>query len=129
MGLSSCTKNKVSKVPLPEGYYEDVWDEPLSAAKDHDRKVFVQFYADWCSLCADFKEEVLNDDEVETYMQENFVGVLLDSENGIGKDIFEENNLSGHPLSAMFDKDGNIIAHHRGKMTKEKFLEWIKPFE
>ncbi len=129
VGLTSCNKKKVSKVPLPEGYYENQWDEPLAAAKDYDRKIFVQFYADWCSLCASFKKEVLNDDEVETYMKGKFVPVLLDEEKGVGKELFEKHGLSGHPLSVMFDKDGVILGQHKGKMTKEQFLNWIKPFE
>jgi len=129
VGFTSCTKNKVSKVPLPEGYYENEWDTPLAVANDYDRKIFVQFYAEWCSLCASFKEQVLNDQEVEDYMKDKFVPVLLDEEKGIGKELFEKHSLGGHPLSTIFDKDGNLIAEHRGKMSKAAFLEWIKPFE
>lgn len=127
--FTSCNKDLVSKVPLPEGYYENEWDEPLAVANDHDRKIFVQFYAEWCSLCASFKEEVLNDAEVELYMKDKFVPVLLDEEKGIGKELYEKHGLDGHPLSVMFDKDGNVLGQHKGKMSKEKFLEWIKPYE
>ena len=129
ISFTACNKNKVSKVPLPEGYYENQWNEPLAAANDYDRKVFVQFYAEWCSLCASFKEDVLNDDEVELYMKDKFVPVLLDEEKGVGKELFEKHSLGGHPLSVMFDKDGAILGQHKGKMTKEQFLNWIKPFE
>lgn len=129
MAITSCNKNKVTKVPLPDGYYENEWDAPKAAANDHDRTIFVQFYADWCSLCASFKEEVLNDAEVESYMKNTFVPVLLDEEKGVGKELLEQHSLSGHPLSVVFDKDGNILGQHKGKMSKEQFLEWIKPFE
>ncbi len=127
--FASCTKDKVSKVPLPDGYFEETWDEPLAAAKDYDRNIYVHFYAEWCSLCAEFKSDVLNETEVEAYVEANFVPVTLDSENGVGKEIFEQNNFSGHPISAVFDKDGNLLQFHRGKMTKTEFLDWIKAYE
>lgn len=127
--FTSCNKEKVSKVPLPDGYYEDDWNTPLSAAQDYDRNIFVQFYADWCTHCATFKKDVLNDPEVESYMKANFVPVLLDDEKSVGKDLLNKIGLSGHPLSVMFDKDGNKIGSHLGKMNKSEFLEWIKPYE
>jgi|GEM_PF-1295973 len=127
--FTSCNKDKVSKVPSPDGYYEDEWDTPLAVAQDYDRNIFVQFYADWCTHCATFKKDVLNDTEVESYMKDTFVPVLMDEEKSVGSDLLAQHGLSGHPLSVIFDKDGNKIVSHKGKMTKTEFLEWIKPYE
>lgn len=129
VGMTSCTKNKVSKVPSPEGYYENEWDTPLAAAQDYDRNVYVQFYAEWCSLCASFKEDVLNDPEVESYTREKFVPVLLDAEKGVGLELWDQHGFTNHPLSVIFDKDGNIVAERPGRMDKETFLAWIKDYE
>lgn len=131
ISFSACKKNKnlVTEIPLPEGYFQDDWEGALKAASDHDRKVFVQFYADWCTLCATFKEDVMGDGEVKNYMNEKFVVVLMDSENGKGQDRFEHYGLSGHPNLIVIDKDGKLIGQKRGLMDKPTFLEWIKPFE
>ena len=129
--FSSCKKNKqlVTQLPLPEGYFQDDWDGAMSAANDHDRKVFVQFYADWCSLCAKFKDEVMSDQEVKDYMNDKFIVVLMDSENGKGKERFEHYNLSGHPNFIVIDKTGSLQGQHRGLMDKPTFQNWIKDYE
>ena len=129
LGIAACNKDKVGKVPLPEGYYENQWEEAIQAAREQDKPVFIHFYAEWCSLCASFKEEVLNESEVETYMQSKFIGVLMDAEKDKGLERYEHYGLSGHPNFAVVDKDGNLIASHRGKMSKEDFLNWIKQYE
>lgn len=129
--FTCCKKNKdlVTQIPLPEGYYEDDWEGAMKAANDHDRKIFVQFYADWCQLCATFKEDVMGDNEVQTYMNEKFVTVLMDSENGKGKERFEHYGLQNHPNVIVIDKDGNLEGQRNGLMSKEVFLTWIKPYE
>jgi thioredoxin 1 len=129
LGLSACNKNKVTKIPLPDGFIENDWNKAISTAQDNDRPIFVHFYADWCSLCADFKEEVLNDTEVEAYMLANFIGASLDSEKEPGLAIYNSFNLGGHPNLVVTDKDGNKIGEHLGKMNKVQFLEWIKTYE
>jgi thioredoxin-related protein len=72
---------------------------------------------------------VLNDSEVETYMQDKFIGVLMDAEKDKGKERFEHYGLSGHPNFAIIDKDNKMIGQHNGKLSKQEFLDWIKPFE
>ena len=127
--FAACQKELVTKIELPEGYFENQWQESLTAAKDLDRNIFIHFYADWCSLCAAFKEDVLNDAEVEAYMKSKFVGALMDSEKGIGKELFNGYQLEGHPNMVVTDKDGNLIASQRGKLSKTEFLDWIKAYE
>ena len=120
----SCNKNKVTKIPLPDGAIENDWNKAISAAQDNDRPIFVHFYADWCRLCADFKEEVLNEPEVEAYMLANFVNATLDSEKEPGKAIYESFGLSGHPNLVVTDKNGNKIGEHL-KYLKQKILLFL----
>ncbi len=129
MGLSACSKNKVTKIPLPDGFIENDWDKTISTAQDNERRIFVHFYADWCQLCADFKEEVLNEAEVEAYMQATFIGASLDTETEPGQPVFESYGLSGHPNLIVTEQDGTLVGQHRGKMSKEDFLDWIKQYE
>lgn len=131
ISFTSCKKNKelVTQIPLPEGYFENDWDGAMKAAADHDRKVFVQFYADWCTHCATFKEEVMGDDEVRTYMNEKFVVVLMDSEKDKGEERFNHYGLVGHPNVIVIDKTGTLLGQHRGAMDKPTFQNWIKDHE
>ena len=126
---TSCNKTKVSKIPLPDGFIENDWTAAVTTAKDNDRKIFVQFYADWCSLCATFKDEVLNDPEVKTYLNAHFINVLMDTEKGEGPILFSKYQLSGHPQSAMIGNNEVLIGNHAGKMDKVQFLAWVKQYE
>lgn len=127
--FSACKKELVTSVATPAGYFENDYNAAMKLAQDSNMKMFIHFYADWCSLCADFKRDVLNDGEVQPYMNENFVGVLMDAEKGQGKELFIAYGLTGHPNMIVTDKNGNLLGQQRGKLDKTEFLEWIAPFE
>jgi len=127
--LTSCTKERVTKVDLPEGYFENDWPSVLNSAQEHDKNIFVHLYANWCIHCAEFKADVLNEAEVETYMFDHFIGAEMDAEMGKGIELVADHNLSGHPHMAVFDKDENLLSSHLGKMTKAEFLGWIADYE
>jgi thioredoxin-related protein len=125
--ISSCNdEDVVEAVPNPEGFIQDDWAAAKQAAGEANRQIFIHFYKPDCPRCAEFKEDVLNDEEVETYVFENYIGTFVNAKEGEGKDLADEFDVKGTPSLAVTDKNGKLLELHTGKMAKEKFLNWLK---
>jgi len=127
--FGSCKKVSVQEIELPNGFIENDWQAAVDAAQTHDKNIFLHLYADWCTHCANFKADVLNDTEVEEYMFSNFIGSALDTEQQQGIDIVNQYNLQGHPHFAVISKDAVLVGNHLGVLSKEDFLTWIEDYE
>ncbi len=125
----SCKKNLVTKVNTPVGFFENDWTGAMSKATELDRKVFVQFYADWCEHCESFKKNTLNDAATETYLKENFIVVLMDMEKGVGKEKYELHKFEGIPVLAVFDKSDALKGSKNGNLAPVDFKTWIDPLK
>lgn len=124
--LSACKKDRVAAVELPEGFIENDWDATLSAAQENDRPIYIHFYEPNCKRCAEFKEKTLNSAEVETYVQENYIGASINNTEGKGKELEDEFGITGHPASAVVNKDGSLKATKLGNLSKENLLQWLE---
>ncbi|MBP6456159.1 MAG: thioredoxin family protein [Chitinophagaceae bacterium] len=127
--FSSCKKKLVTKVNTPVGFFENDWAGAMAKANELDRKVFVQFYADWCTHCESFKKNTLNDPTTETYLKENFVVVLMDMEKGVGKEKYELHKFEGIPVLAVFDKTEALKGSKNGNLAPTDFKTWIDPLK
>lgn len=126
VSIAGCKKDHVGAVELPEGFIENDWDATIKAAKDNDRPIYIHFYQSNCKRCAEFKEKTLNDAEVETYIQGNYIGASINTDEGKGKELVEEYDIKGHPASAVVSKDGTLKASKLGNLDKSSLLTWLK---
>mgnify|MGYP001813986258 FL=1 len=56
------------------------YNEALAQARDFDKPVFIHFTAPWCKWCVKMKKETYTDQAVITYLEENYVSVIVDTE-------------------------------------------------
>lgn len=123
--LVSCKKD----VPQPDPIYSNYfYDNDFAAAQTHaksqDRKIFVDFYATWCGICADFKSNVLSDTAVINYIENNYVAVEMNIE-GAGKEMYSRIGANSTPLLAIYNNDGTIVTYNKGSMDLMAFIEWL----
>lgn len=126
ISFTSCRKDKVAAIELPEGFFENNWNATKESAQQHDRKIFIHFYKPNCDKCAAFKKDILNDTEVETYIKDNMIGASLNTKESDGKSVSESFDITGHPGMAIKDKDGNLLVKRLGVIQKQAFLDWLK---
>jgi len=124
--IFACNKDKVTKVSLPEGFIENDWEATLKGANDNNRQIVVHFYKPNCSLCKDFRENVLNNEEIETYSKNNFIGASINANEGSGLKLSADYNIGGTPGMAIINKDGTLKAKRLGKINATDFLNWVK---
>ncbi len=126
--FSACKKDVVSSVSLPDGYYENQWNDAMKLAQDSNRKIFVMFYAEDCDLCATMKT-TLSDPDIQVTLKNTFVRVMMDAEKGQGEELYIAYNLENHPNSLVTTSNGTVLGKFEGSKDKASFLKFIAPFE
>jgi thioredoxin-related protein len=56
------------------------YNEALALARDSGKPVFIHFTAPWCKWCVKMKKETYTDQAVISYLDENYVSVIVDTE-------------------------------------------------
>ena len=127
--------NPVAKTSTPDNSAEtkDVqsikWSDDLAGslakAKEQNRPVIVDLYADWCLACAELDEQVLKNSKVAPQLS-NFVLVRLDftTDSDFSADFSKRYNVIGLPCILFLNPDGKEIANTRvtGLVSPEEFI-------
>lgn len=84
------------------------YDEGMARAKDSGKKVFLNFYADWCGFCKKMDNSTFKDSTVVGYLQENFIAIKVNSDKQ--RDIAAKYYVRGLPTSWFLSEDGEKIS-------------------
>jgi len=72
-------------------------DEALTKAKQENKHVFIDVYADWCGPCKYLAKEIFPDEKLGEFMNQHFVSIQLDGEQGDGLMLMGEFSLNAYP--------------------------------
>lgn len=103
------------------------YDEGISRGKSQDKKVFLNFYADWCRYCKMMDQNTFRDKKVVSYLNENFVPVRVDSDKDLK--VSREYNVQGLPVSWFISEDGENIGAQPGYIPPDMMLPLLKYIE
>ncbi len=53
------------------------YDEGIKLAKDQNKKIFIDFYADWCVFCKKMEKETFADADIANYLNQNFIPIKI----------------------------------------------------
>ncbi len=56
------------------------WDEAVKANEKDGKKIFIDFYTDWCGWCKRMDATTFSDEKIAKYINENFYPVKFDAE-------------------------------------------------
>ncbi len=128
LSFISCNKKDEdvnSQSSFPETFFENDWAGAQSSAQTQNRKIFVDFYATWCTVCSNFKTQTLGNQGVRDYIEDNYVAVALDGE-AEGQDMYNEVGTGSFPVLAIYENDGTLVTYHRGSMDSLKLVTWLE---
>lgn len=103
----------------------------LAAAKAKNQRVFIEFFAGWCSDCQAMDKQVFNQSEVIDAMQGsvNLRVDISEKSEAVAK-IRQAFHIYGIPTMLFYDKQGNALTQLSsvGQISKEKTLELLSQF-
>lgn len=121
--LPSCnTANQaVTNVPpRPEERFEIYFENSemlmpvLEKAKQEDKMVFMEFYADWCLPCKLMEEDVFTDKEIGRFFNENFLSMHVNGESQNGANLRSIFDIKAYPTLLWLDVEGNVVVKKEG---------------
>ncbi len=100
------------------------YKEGMSLAKNRKKKVFLNFYADWCRYCKDMDRNTFRDQKVIAYLSDNFVPVRVNSDRD--PQTAARYQVRGLPVSWFISEDGEPIGSQPGYVPPESLLPLLK---
>lgn len=116
-----------AKVASAPGIKWFAYNEGLSRGKSEDKKVFLNFYADWCRYCKMMDQKTFRNKEVIAYLNENFVPVRVNSDKN--RKVSREYNVTGLPVSWFISEQGENIGSQPGYIPPDLMLPLLKYIE
>ncbi len=122
------------------------WDEAIQANEKAPKKIFIDVYTDWCGWCKKMDKTTFADEEVATFLNENFYPVKFNAEQkedieykgytlkykaGGRRGVHELaysllDGRLGYPAYVYLDEDQNRITISPGFKTVKPFLKELK---
>ena len=116
------------------------WDKGIAAAKELNKPVLIDFYADWCHWCKVMDEKTFSAGEIKSRFSDGWITIKINSEDKNKQATFEGNTMSypelaryfkisGYPSYLFIDKEGTPVTVVSSYIPKERFgpmLDYMK---
>ena len=112
--------------------------EALAKAKKEHKLVFIDVYTDWCGPCKYLSNSVFIDQALGDYMNEHFVSIKVNGEDGQeieggerneegeGVKLIEEFSIDAYPTLLFLDPERKLLKKVVGAMEAEALIEKVK---
>jgi len=125
---------KAGQQSIPNEWYG--FQEGLELAKQKNKHIVIDFYADWCKWCKVMDEKTFSVPEVEKYLFENFVPIRVNTELN-DQVTFQGKTFSLRQLSSVFGVKGlpslafltseqEMVTLIPGYIKKDKFMKILE---
>lgn len=114
------------------------FEEAIERAETQQTPILVEVYTSWCPYCQRMQDTVYADSTVQTYLDDHFTYVRLNSDTtGGGPHQYANRSLSTKqlastlgarsvPTTVFLEPDGTPIAHQPGFIERPTFLTMIR---
>lgn len=104
------------------------WLELLGKAKTENKLIFVDAYTTWCTWCKEMDKENFTDSIVGLFMNEHYIPVRLDMEEGLGLKMAIKYRVNAFPTFLVFTSDGQLVRRVMGYRKKDQFLKELNEY-
>jgi thiol:disulfide interchange protein len=118
------SKTDAGSTPRPGDIRWIAYEEGLSRAKSGGKKVFVNFYADWCRYCKQMEQTTFEDKRVVSYLNDHFVPIRINTDKKPKRAT--EFGVRGLPVSWFLTEEGERIGNQPGYLPADTLLSLLK---
>jgi len=91
------------------------YKEGIALAKQEGKKIYLHFYADWCTYCKQMDQSTFMATEVMSYLNKHFIPVRVDTDKE--KEVARKYNVRPIPDNWFLDGKGERIANRPGYIS------------
>jgi thioredoxin-related protein len=100
------------------------YKQGIELSKIEGVKIFLYFYADWCTYCKKMEKETFNDDSVVSYLNDNFISIKVNSDRDTKTAL--DFGVRGLPSSWFIEENGERISNLPGFIAADILLNVLK---
>ena len=90
-------------------------ESALKMAAEQNKKVFIDYYADWCQPCKMMDKNVFSNKDIYGFFNKNFINVKMDVEDGgFGQEAAAKHNVMAMPTLMIIDPEKGVVMNERG---------------
>lgn len=95
-------------------FFHGSWDEAIALAKKEKKKIFIDFFTEWCGPCLNMALTVFPLPQVGEVYNNNFVCLKIDAEKGEGRELARRYGVQSYPTYAFVDPKTQELIHRSG---------------
>ncbi|MBQ8335902.1 MAG: thioredoxin family protein [Bacteroidaceae bacterium] len=108
-------------------YINISFDEALAKAKEENKQLFIDCSTTTCGPCRMMRKNVLSKKRCSDYINENFIALHINMDEGEGVEIAEKYNVGIFPTYMILNPDGTKCGEVIGAdKNVNRFIEKIK---
>ena len=100
------------------------YEKGMTLGKSQKKKVFINFFATWCSFCKMMDTKTFKDAAVIDYLNANFITVKVDVDKE--QDVAAQYNIRPLPDMWFISEKGEAIGNKPGYISAEEMLPVLK---
>lgn len=108
-------------------FIEGSWEEARQMASDQEKYILVDAFTDWCYWCKVQDKETFSREDVGQMVNEKFIPVKINFEEGIGVELAMKYRVQGYPTLLFFNSEGRLVGRTVGYNSNPE--EWMKEVE
>ncbi len=124
--LYTCKSKKpdeeIKEIAGPIKWYS--YDEGMALGKRQGKKMYIYFWAEWCTFCKKMEKETLNKSLVSSYLNKNFISIKVNSDKE--RETASLYYVRGFPTSWFLTEDGQKISNLPGYVPPDMFLRILE---
>jgi len=97
------------------------YKDSLELGRKEGKKIFVNFYADWCRYCVKMDKETFRDPAVVDYLNRHFISAKVNSDTQ--RQVAEKYHVRGLPSTWFLAENGEAIGSLPGYIPAKMLLK------
>lgn len=116
---------KASEKPVETelNYFKGTFSEALTESSKQNKPVFMDAYTNWCGWCKKLDRTTFADKEVSDYLNQNFIVLKVNMEEGEGFDLADKYGINSFPTLLFIDEKGKAFHGIGGYANASEFLK------